>query len=119
MPSQEFSKALCFSYGEGVYRREGQQYKGEIVLSAHKLYLKDGNGEISPTFVPLEKIYRIKFFFGKLILYVRPSNFMQFTAQLNGSVKNICALKRDLIDQRQLKKKFFGFEWVDPEENIS
>lgn len=118
MAFQEFSKALCFSYGEGVYARDGRQYKGQVVLTPHKLYLKDETGEIAPTFVPLEKIYKIKVFWGRMTIYARPSNFMHFNAQLKGSSKMIRSLMKDLVEHRQLQKKRFGLEWIDPEENV-
>ena len=115
MVGDEFVKAWCFSYGRGGYVRAGRLYKGEIVLSAHKLYLKDDHGEIASTFIPLEKIYKMRVVWGGLIIYARPSNFMQFQAKVTGSPQKIWTLACDLGRQRHLRKKFFGLLWDDPD----
>ncbi len=115
MDFHTFSDAMCFSYGDAVYTRDQKSYKGEAVLTAHKLYLKNQNGEITATFVPLEKIVKVRFFWGKITISVRPSHFMEFQAQLKGKPKRILSLLRDLVKQRKLQKRFFGLEWHDPD----
>jgi|GEM_PF-5063901 len=115
MSVQEFSQALCFSYGRGVYRRGGHVYKGEILLGPHKLYLKDGQGEMSATFVPLEKIYKVQCFWGGVVLFVQPSTFMKFEARLTGEVRKMWALACDVGRVRCLKKKWWGWQWEDPD----
>lgn len=117
MSFDDFSRILSFSYGEGQYARGPHHYTGQIVFSGHKLYLKNTHGEIAETFVPLEKIYRVKAgFWGKTVwLYVRPSQFMQFEAMLTGDPHQIHSLIRDLVNHRQLRRKGWLREWVDPE----
>lgn len=119
MSSQDFSEALCFSYGQASFCRDGNAcHQGQVILSAHKLYLKGDKGDIPDTFIPLEKIYRIRILLGTLTVYVRPSTFMQFTAQFKGSIRHMRLLKKDLVDRRQLRKRKFGLEFFDPEEDV-
>ena len=49
-----------FTYGEGNFSQGSSEYKGQIILSEHKLYIKGPSGEYPQTYVPLEKIVRIK-----------------------------------------------------------
>jgi len=115
MSGQDLSTVLCFSYGKGVYRRGGHGYEGEIILGAHKLYLKDRLGELSATFVPLEKIYRIQCIFGGIVLFVQPSTFMKFEARLTGEFSKMWVLARDIGRVRCLKKRWWGWQWEDPD----
>lgn len=115
MGVHEFSDAMCFSYGNAVYTREKKSYKGEVILKPHKLYLKDQQGEIAATFVPLEKVYKVTFFLGKMTVFVQPSNFLKFEAHIQGKISMIFSLVRDLAKQRGLRKRFFGLEWHDPD----
>lgn len=117
MTIEDFSRILSFSYGEGEYVRGAYHYEGQIVLSGHKLYLKNAHGEITDTFIPLEKIYKVKAgFWGRIVwFYVRPSQFMQFEAMIKGDPRQIRALIKDLVNHRQLRKKGWLREWVDPE----
>lgn len=111
----EFSRVLCFSYGKATFQREGHVYQGTAVLTPCKLYLKtDGGNDISATFVPLEKVYRIRAAWNTMELDVRPSNFMHFKARLKMSRKDMISLLKDLVNQRGLTKKFLGLEWHDP-----
>ena len=49
-----------FHYGQGVYIEGQKRFEGEIVLSEHKLFLKDAQKQdIAPTFIPLEKIEKV------------------------------------------------------------
>lgn len=117
MESKDIFQMLSFSYGDGEYKRGRSFYKGQIVLSEHKLYLKDADGEIADTFIPLEKIYRIQIGFlgNTLWIYVRLSQFIQFEAKIKGVSKNIRPLLRDLVERRQLQRKGWHQEWVDPQ----
>ena len=115
MSFNEFSQVLCFSYGEGMCIREGHLYTGEIILSTTKLYLKSVDGEMSATFIPLERIYKIRLFLGGFTIYVHQSNFIRFQAKWKGGLKEMWSLAHDLADHRRLKKKFFGLEWEDPD----
>jgi len=118
MASQEFFDTLLFSYGQGTCLLQGRRYRGEIVLSRHKLYLRDNSGDIAKTFIPLEKVFKVRVFWGRMWVYARPSTFMQFVAVVCGRPGRIRALMRDLADHRQLQKRRFGLEWVDPDEYV-
>ncbi len=116
MGPDDFFQTMSFSYGQGRYRRDHLVYHGEIVLGMHKLYLKNAQGEMADTFVPLEKIYRIRRrCFGKTLwISVRPSQFMQYDAEISGVPEHIRSLTRDLVDRRQLHQKGWRLEWIDP-----
>jgi len=117
MESEKIFQTISFAYGAGEYKRGQSAYQGQIVLSAHKLYLRDAEGDIADTFIPLEKIYRVRQGFGGGVARfdVRPSPFMQFEAVIKGDSQNIRALIRHVVSRRHLTRKGWRREWIDPE----
>jgi len=115
MNDNQLDSQVSFSYGPGRYLRDGREFTGQIILDAHKLFLKGGQGELSLTFIPLEKIYKVRFFWNRLKVFVRPSSFTQFTAVITGERREMQGLVRDLAQRRGFRRKKFGLEWVDPD----
>jgi len=104
---------MSFSYGQGRYRQRGKEFTGQIVLSGHKLYLKDDRGDITMSFIPLEKIYKIQCRWTQVKIFVRPSLFTKFVAVISGERRHIKELIKDLVDRRKFHKRKLGLEWVD------
>jgi len=115
MNDNQIDGQASFSYGPGRCWREGKEYFGQIILSRHKLYLRNEQGDLSLTFIPLEKIYKVRFFWNRLEVLVRPSSFTQFTAVITGERREMKGLVRDLAGRRGFSRKKFGLEWVDPD----
>ncbi len=115
MESQDFFQTLTFAYGEMEYRRGRRIYHGQVILTGHKLYVKGHEGEIAETFIPLEKIYKIKIFWNVLRVYVRPSSVMEFHVKIIGPAQSLRSLVSDLVDHRQMQRRLFGLEWIDPD----
>jgi len=102
-----------FTYEEGRYLEGAKKISGEIILSEHKLYLRDAQGEIAASFVPLEKIIKVKKEKNALKLFVRLSITNDYTAVIEGKASRIKELLKDLIVKRGFKKRFLINEWVE------
>jgi len=110
----ELPEEISFSYGYGRYEQGAVSFWGGIVLGQHKLFLKGESGEIPQTYIPLEKIYKVKrFWFGGLAVYVKPSQMTECVAKIFGERPLERDLLRDLVRRRGLKKKVWTFEWID------
>lgn len=104
---------MQFSYGHGVYIEKDKHIEGVIILSDYKLFLKGEQGDLTSTYVPLDKIERIRKVTGGVEIYVRPSLAYRFVSVIKGSNKNIGELIKDLVKKRQLKKRFLLNEWTE------
>jgi len=102
-----------FSYGQGEYIEGERRLKGKIILSEHKLYLKDGNIDLPQTYIPLEKIKRVKRTRQGVEVFTRPSLYSQFKALFKGERRYLEELVHDIVRRRGLKKKFLSNEWAD------
>ena len=47
-------------FGDGEYIEGEKVFQGTIVLSEYKLFLKSSQGELPQTYIPLEKINRVR-----------------------------------------------------------
>jgi len=104
---------MLFSYGSGEYIEQGKVSPGEIVLGEHKLYLRSSQGDITRTYIPLEKIERVKRCSGGVEVHVRPSVMASYVAVIKGDRRNISSLIQDLSKRRGLVKRFWRREWYD------
>ncbi len=105
---------MSFSYGYGRYEQGEMCFEGLIVLSQHRLFLRGENGDIPQTYVPLEKIYKVRRFWARgLALYVRPSQMTEYVVRITGERSLERDLVKDLIQRRGLKRKLLGREWID------
>ena len=105
-----------FSYGQGIYVEGNKRLEGQIILSEHKLYLKDKNGDLAQTYIPLEKIERIRNVRQGMEVYVRPTLYFRFAALIKGEKKYLSELTKDLVQRRGLKKQFLKKEWIESEQ---
>ncbi len=102
-----------FSYGNGIYIEGAKRIEGQIILGEYKLYLRGSRGDLAQTYVPLDKIEKIRRR-GKLIeFHVRPSISFQYVAVIQGEKKHLSELLKDIVQRRGLKKKFLCDEWVE------
>ena len=108
-------ETMLFSYGDGIYKEGEKSLRGEIILSEHKLYLKGPQGDLATTYIPLEKIVKIKKIYGGLSIFVRTALTVSYNAELRGG-KHINSLLKDLVQRRGLIKRFLRPEWVDSSE---
>ena len=104
-----------FSYGQGTYHEGDHHLEGKIVLGEHKLYLKGEKGDLATTYIPLEKITRLKLNGNKLTAFVRPSLSYNYVVTLQGEKKLITDLTNEIILRRGLRKKFLVKEWFEVE----
>ena len=102
-----------FSYGQGEYCEGEKRFAGTVILSEHKLFLKSANGDIPATYIPLEKIERLRRSKQGLEVYVRPSLYFRYAAFFKGEPKHIAELTIDLVKRRGLKKHFLKKEWSE------
>jgi len=106
---------MLFSYGQGTFIEGEKRFQGQIILGEHKLYLKDASGDLAQTYVPLEKIERIRKIKSGIEVHVRPSTYFRYMALLHGEKKHLSSLVRDIVQRRGLKKQFLKNEWVESE----
>lgn len=104
---------MLFSFGEGEYFRGSQRFGGQIILGEHKLYLKGPQGELPLTFIPLEKIVRMRRTLAGLEFYVRASMLESYAVLIKGQRRLLSELIKELSARRGLKKQFLRAEWVD------
>ena len=100
-------------YGDGRFLEGDKDVTGQIILSEHKLFLKGPEGEHAQTFIPLERIERIKKVSKGVQIYVRPSQTYQYVALIEGASKNIDELIKELVRRRNFKKRFLSKEWFE------
>ena len=104
-----------FSYGQGIYIEGEKRLEGQIILGEHKLYLKDSNGDLAQTYVPLEKIERIQKTKLHVEVHVRPSTYYRYVALFKGEKKHLSSLVHDIVQRRGLKKQFLKKVWIESE----
>ena len=104
-----------FSYGQGNYIEGEKRLQGQIILGEHKLYLRNADGDLAQSYVPLEKIERIRKTKSGVEVHVRPSTYFRYIALFNGEKKLLSDLVRDIAKRRGLKKQFLKNEWVESE----
>ncbi len=102
-----------FCYGEGIYKEGDFQVKGIITLGEHKLFLKDEEEELTRTYIPLDKIERMKMTSSGLEIYVCPSLTFRYSAVIKGNKAKLKELARDIAMGCGLKKRFLVNEWVE------
>ena len=102
-----------FSYGQGRYMEGARDYKGEMSLSEHKLYLRDSGGDITQTYIPLDKIERLRKTRKGIEVHIRPSVSFRYVAHLTGDKKHLSELAHDIVQRRGLKKQFLRSEWIE------
>jgi len=102
-----------FSYGNGIYIEAAKRIEGKIVLGEHKVFLKGVQGDLAQTFIPLDKIERIRKCPQKIEFYVRLSVSFQYIAMIQGEKKYLLELLKDIVQRRGFKKKFLRNEWVE------
>ena len=108
---------MDITYGSGEYITSHQRLKGEIILSDHKLFLRNAGEDLTATYVPLEKIIRLRRQGAFVKLDVRPSLTMIYEAAFSGERRRIQMLVDELVQRRQLKKRFLRNEWFDPDSS--
>ena len=104
---------MLFSYGKGEYFEGTKRASGELVLGEHKFYLRGASGDLVQTYVPLEKIERIKRTWSGLELHVRPTMVSSYRALIKGQARHLRELLKDLVARRGLRKRFLFPEWSD------
>ena len=102
-----------FSYGHGIYVEGEKKFEGQIVLGEHKLFLRDASGDLAQTYVPVEKIERIRKTNLGLEVTVRPSIYFRYTALIKGDRQHISELVKDIVRRRGLKRRFLKNEWAE------
>ena len=98
-------------YGEGWYIEKEKVYKGKIVVDKNRLYLR-GAEDYVDTYVPLEKIDRIRKRKDGLEIHVRLSQARAYTVFMKGQKSGLFDLIESLVEMLNLKKRFFKSEWI-------
>ena len=101
------------TYGPGAYLRDGVKLEGTVILSEHKILLVSNGEELTPSFIPLEKIEKIKLVGRQVQIDVRPAIMSRYRAVYEGDKKNIFELAHEIVRRRGLKKKFLQNEWYE------
>lgn len=101
------------TYGQGAFVRDHLRLEGTIILSEHKILIVSDGEELSATFIPLEKIEKIRLSGARMQVDVRPAIMSRFRAFYEGNKKNIVDLTHEIVRRRGLKKRFLQNEWYE------
>ncbi len=104
---------MLFTYGQGTYLEESKRVDGEVVLSELKLYLKGPEGDYAQTYVPLDRVEKIRKGSGGLEVFIRQTTFHQYVAVIQLDKKNLEELIKDIVQFRGFKKQFLKSEWTE------
>jgi len=75
--------------------------------------LKGATGDLTATYIPLEKIEKIKLKGPTMEIQVRPSITIRYVAVIRGEREQMKELAKDIVARRGLKKKLLKKEWVE------
>lgn len=106
---------MLVTYGQGEFRQGERVWQGRLMMSEHKLYLSGPAGDLTETYIPLEKIKRVRRAGGGMTVEVRPSLTTQYAVDVIAPKKLGKELLNDLVSRRQLRRRFLRQEWFDPE----
>lgn len=104
---------MSFTYGPGQFIHGDVHAEGEIILSEYKLYLRKDGKELASTYIPLDKMVRMKRDGKVLSVFVKLSVSFNYWAQFIGETSKIKELVKDLAEYRGFKKKFLRDEWEE------
>jgi len=97
-------------YGEGYYIEGTRRIKGRIIIDESRLYLS-GVYDYPNTYIPLEKIEKLRYVRSGLEIKVKLSAANIVRAVISLPAKDIRQLTEDLVKRLHLKKKFLKREW--------
>ena len=97
-------------YGEGRYLEKGRYIKGRIIIEENRLYVSGASDYVN-TYIPLEKIEKLKRLRGGLEVSIKFSAANIVRVIISLPRKNIHQLTEDLVMRLHLKKKFLKREW--------
>lgn len=101
------------TYGPGAFIRENVKLEGTIILSEHKIYVLNQGEELTPSFVPLEKIEIVRLSGKHMEVEVRPAIMSRYRAAFEGERTNIADLAKEIVRRRGFKKRFMKQEWYE------
>lgn len=101
-------------FANGRYIEGNRELEGTVVLSADKLFLRTAQGEMPLTFIPLEKIIRLRLKPKSLWLEVRPTIVTGYRASIVAPQESLSRLTKILIERLHFRKVFLKKEWVKP-----
>jgi hypothetical protein len=101
-----------YTYGEGYYIEGANRYKGQIVVDEHRLYLRSKEADLATTYIPLEKIKRIKKTWQGIEIQVKLSAVNSFKVLIKGRREQLSKLVKHFVQKLNLRKRFLKNEWV-------
>ncbi len=108
--------SFIVTYGEGEFIEGQKRIRGRILMDECKLFLQEQGEDIAATFIPVDKIERVKKNRNFLTLEVHLSIFYRYVVNLKGEGEAIKELLGELIRRLHLRKKFLRQEWYKIEK---
>ena len=99
------------TFGEGSYIENKNSYNGLIVVDDFKIYLKEKGESLADTYIPLDKIERVRLTLSGVEIQVKLSASRIYCAFLKGKRANLNKLVTYLVKKLSLKKRFLKKEW--------
>ncbi|MFH1856594.1 MAG: hypothetical protein ABH836_05125 [Candidatus Omnitrophota bacterium] len=99
-------------YAEGFYIESSKKYEGVIAVDGSKLYLKTGQGNLTDTYLPLDKIQKIKKLRRGIEITVKLSAVNGYMAVIRSKKQPLAGLIKYLVNKLNMKKKFLKREWI-------
>lgn len=101
------------TYGKGTYIKEKTLLNGQIILGAHKLFLRTSQGDLPSSYVPLEKIIELRRNGDAINFLIKQTMAYSYQVTIQGARASIKDLTQEIILRRGLKKQFLRNVWVE------
>lgn len=99
-------------YGEAQYTQGDIRCHGKIILSSYKLFLRGPEGDLAQTYIPLDKIIKLRRGRSHVVIDVRLSQVNRYRVVLKLEEVYIKDLIETLARRLGLKKRFLINEWA-------
>jgi len=100
-------------YGQGEFAEGPRRCSGKVIVSDHKIFLRNETGDISTTFLPLEKIRSVSLKGTTVFIRVVATVATRYEAAVKLEKQYAQDFIKDIVARRRLKKVFLKNMWID------
>lgn len=97
-------------YGKGYYKENHRRYAGVVCIDRSRLYI-EGEKNTAGTYVPLEKIVKVKVVAGGVEITARLAAANVLRVIISLPSRALRGLIKDIVGTLHLKKRFLRREW--------
>ena len=104
---------MNIGYGHGTYIEGDKKVEGQIILDEHKVFLRSVGSDLVQTFIPLEKIDRMRLTYEGLEMEVNLALTNRYKALIKGERDMLHEMAREIVVRRNFHKRIFKNEWFE------